>query len=124
MKKILIVDDDKDLQQLYGQSLISAGYEVFHAYSGIEGLTLASLHSPDLILLDLMMPGGKNGFDVLERLRIDKKLSRLKVVVLTNLEGEDKIAKSLGVKDYILKTNITALDLPNILKKQFSWLGL
>lgn len=121
MKKILIIDDNQELQQLYGQSLVSAGYEVFHAYSGMEGLSLASQHLPDLILLDLMMPGGKNGFDVLERLRVDKRLSHIKVVVLTNLAGEEQMAKSLGVKDYILKTDVTAPDLPRVLKKQFSW---
>jgi DNA-binding response OmpR family regulator len=124
MKTVLIIDDDTQLQALYKQSLENAGYAVLQAFSGTEGLSVAFNKTPDLVLLDLMMPGGMNGFEVLQKIKKDKKLSKLKILVFTNLPGEEAEVKLLGVKDYILKSDVSAPELPKIIRTHFSWFGL
>jgi DNA-binding response OmpR family regulator len=105
MAKILIVEDDEILQRMYKQRLESEGYEVFVARDGREGLLLAQTKGPDLVLLDIMLPGGMNGFDVLEQLKKDEKTKDVLVLVLTNLESEEKTAKEIGAFDYLVKAN-------------------
>lgn len=124
MKTILLIDDNVELQSLYKAALEKAGYEILQAYNGADGLSLASNKKPDMILLDLMMPGGMNGFDVLQKIKRDKSLSNIKIIVLTNLPGEEDAAKALGVKDYMLKSDVVAQDLPKYIRKHFSWFGL
>ena len=69
MAKILLIDDDEALCRMYQKELTAKGYEVFTAFDGRSGLTLVHNHKPDLILLDIMLPGEMNGFDVLEQLK-------------------------------------------------------
>lgn len=68
MKKILIVEDDKNIVMALTIRLRAAGYEVFQAYDVVSGTSMAVKHQPQLILLDISMPGG-NGFDVADRIR-------------------------------------------------------
>ncbi len=68
MKKILIVEDDKKIVMALSIRLRAAGYEVFQAYDVVSGTMMAKKHEPQLILLDISMPGG-NGFDVADRIR-------------------------------------------------------
>lgn len=124
MKTILLIDDNVELQSLYKEALEKAGYGTLQAFNGADGLSLASNKKPDMILLDLMMPGGMNGFDVLQKIKRDKSLSNIKIIVLTNLPGEEDAAKALGVKDYMLKSDVVAQDLPKYIRKHFSWFGL
>lgn len=105
MNKILIIEDDDILQRMYQQRLRSEGYEVIEARDGKTGLALALSEKPDLILLDIMLPGGLNGFDILEELRRDPKTKDVAVLVLTNLETEEKISNELGVSGYLVKAN-------------------
>src|SRR3989338_3538261 len=109
MNKILIVEDDKSTQDLYKMKLEAAGYTVDIAADGQAALTKATQGKPDLIVLDLMLPGGMNGFDVLNRIRQTPELKDIKVVVLTNLSSEAETAKDMGVYDYLVKAN-TSID--------------
>jgi DNA-binding response OmpR family regulator len=105
MKKILLVEDDDILQRMYQKRLQSEGYEVIQARDGKTGLSLAKSDQPDLILLDIMLPGGLNGFDVLEQLKRDQKTKDIAVLVLTNLDSEEKVAKEIGASGYLVKVN-------------------
>ena len=102
-KKILIVEDDKLLQQVYFDRLVKEGFVVIQAFTGQQGLTQATNYNPDLIILDIMLPGGLNGFDVLSQIKSNKAFNKIKVIVLTELKDQKKTAESLGANDYIIK---------------------
>jgi len=103
--KILIIDDEQDLVKLVKEILELEDFEVSGAYDGEEGLTKATREMPDLILLDIKMPG-LNGFQVLERLKIDKSTSHIPVVMLTTsvLRQDRNKAFDLGAVDYVVKS--------------------
>jgi DNA-binding response OmpR family regulator len=102
MARILVVEDDANLAQGLRYNLERAGYEVVHAAKGPEGLRLAREGSPDLVVLDLMLPG-LHGFDLLARLR--ESGSRVPVIILTVQDAEvDKIRGfDAGADDYLTK---------------------
>jgi two-component system alkaline phosphatase synthesis response regulator PhoP len=87
-KQILFVDDDALLRRLVRHMLEQGGYKVSLASSGKEGLTSARTQLPDLILLDLMMPG-MNGFEVCREIRRDPRFSSTPVVMLTAMSSVD-----------------------------------
>lgn len=105
-KHILIIDDDDMLRRLFGGVLTTAGFEVIYAANGDEGRETARRLQPDLILLDIRMPGS-DGYTIARRLREEKETANIPVVFLTNedlsLEAE-KAAKEVFVKDYIHKS--------------------
>ena len=103
MAKILVVEDDAVLLNLYQSVLDQAGFETFVAYDGSEGLRLAKKHDPELVLLDLMMPK-TNGFEFLQSLGV-KDNPQVKVIVFSNtaLPEQMQLAKDLGAIDYVLK---------------------
>ena len=107
--KILLIDDDSDFVEATRMVLKSKPYEVIVAYDGIEGLQKAKEESPDLIILDVIMPG-KDGFTTAEQLKKDAELSKIPVLILTSFAekgGETSIATSRGLtleaEDYIDK---------------------
>jgi len=106
MKKILIVEDDKVLLNLMRDQLTDEGYEAVGAPNGRDGLDLALKIHPDLILVDIMMPI-MNGMEMTEKLREDEWGKDAKIVVLTNLNSDEKIADFLekGAYDYLLKSD-------------------
>jgi adenylate cyclase len=108
-KDILIVEDDHALQSIYSQKLTSEGFAVRQAFTGNQGLTLSKEKTPDLILLDVMLPAGMNGFDLLERIKVDPVLAAVPVIVFTNLDSEQSVAKTMGAVDYLVKAN-TSID--------------
>lgn len=120
MKRILIIEDDAATLKLYKDKLAIEGLEVFGSNTGRQGLIIAKHEKPDLIILDIMLPGGTNGFDVLEALKKDEKLKNTPVVMLTNLDTEEKVAKEIGAADYIVKANTT---LNEIVGKMKTYLG-
>lgn len=81
MHKILIVEDEPDIAELIAFNLDRAGYTTVIAHDGISGLDTALVEEPDLILLDLMLPG-KDGFSVFKDLRRDSRTSRTPVIML------------------------------------------
>lgn len=109
-KKVLIVEDDVTLQGLLVERLKAAGIEAMGVETGVAALGEAQKNVPDLVVLDIMLPGGMNGFDVLEQIKKDPRLKDIPVVVLTNLDSEEKVALSIGAADYIIKTKISLDD--------------
>jgi DNA-binding response OmpR family regulator len=101
MKKILLIDDDNTLQQLLGEFLQEGEYVTVGAESGLEGLRLAYQEHPDLVLLDVMLPG-MDGWEVCARLR---EMSKTPIIMLTAKTTEtDKLRGfRLGVDDYVTK---------------------
>jgi DNA-binding response OmpR family regulator len=110
-KSILVIEDDATLQMVYRQKFEETGYEVITALNGTQGLTLAKDKTPNLILLDIMLPEGMNGFDVMEQLKQDAKLVNVPVIVLTNLDSEKNTALEMGAVDYVVKANTSIEDL-------------
>lgn len=105
-KKIFLVEDDQFIVRAYKDSLERAGFEVVVAFDGVEATEKLKSMTPDLILLDIIMPL-KNGFEVLSELKADDRLKNVPVVVLSNL-GQDsdiKKGKELGAVDYMVKAN-------------------
>ncbi len=107
-KKILIIEDEHYLAEMYKMKLEFAGYKVYIADDGYEGVAAAKKELPDLILLDIVMPG-MNGYKVLETLQQDPKTSGLKVVVFSNLGQADEIKQAMkdGAMKYLIKANLT-----------------
>ena len=103
-KRILVVDDTKDVLQVVSRRLQSWGYEAMTADSGEEGLRAAEEQVPDLILLDIMMPKLK-GREVCARLKASPKTQNIPVIFLTALGLADhvKAGMDLGAEDYIVK---------------------
>lgn len=104
-KTIMVVDDEKSLLELLGALLEEEGYEVVNASSGDEALAKLKTVKPDLVLLDMMMPG-MSGREVCERIRGDPETKNLKVVFLTVAKfsevGKDTLSE-MDVSDYITK---------------------
>ena len=91
MQKVLVVEDEPDVAELVAFNLNRAGYAAFIAHDGLSGLDTAWAEEPDLILLDLMLPG-KDGFSVFKELRRDARTSRTPVIMLTaRAQTEDRI---------------------------------
>ena len=108
MAKILLVDDDASLRELYKVELVNRGYTVVEATDGEEGLAKAQSEKPDLILLDIMMPK-LDGVATLGKLKEDLATKEAPVVMLTNFGQENlvKQAFGLGAVDYLLKYKVT-----------------
>lgn len=105
MKKILIVDDHADIRKLLRMAMEFVAYEIFEAVDGSQGLKMAQELKPDLILLDVMMPGGMDGLEVCRRIKNDSSLSHTKVIMLTARgQSEDKAAGfAAGANEYLVK---------------------
>ncbi len=117
MKKILLIEDNDQMIKLYSGLLGDEGYAVLVATNGKQGITMAHKNKPDVILLDIMLPGGINGFDVLERLKRDKDLKDVPVLVLTNLDSEEEVAKEIGAENYLVKAHSDPKDVVRLIKK-------
>ena len=107
-RTILIIEDDKFLRELVIQKLIKEGYETSEAVDGEEGIKKIKEEKPDLILLDLILPG-IDGFEVLSKMREDPALAQIPVIILSNLGQKDDVEKGLkmGAVDYLIKAHFT-----------------
>lgn len=108
MAKLLIVEDDPFLSKMYSKKFQIAGYQVELAHDGADALAKVSSFSPDLILMDILMPK-MNGIEVLEKIKADPKLKKIPVVMLTNLSTTDDAETALkkGAAKYIVKSEVT-----------------
>ncbi len=108
MKKILVAEDDKFLASAYRVKLTKANYEVKLVFDGDETLKALSTFTPDIIILDLVMPK-IDGFSVLSELKKNDSWKNIPVVVASNLgQSEDIVrATKLGARDYIVKTDLS-----------------
>ena len=102
-KRILIVDDDKEITTSMKFALTNKGYEVLVANDGNEGLAMAEKENPDLVILDMMMPK-RSGFLVLEKLR-RSDVEPVPIIMITANEGSrhKEYAETLGVNEYLRK---------------------
>lgn len=114
-KKILIVDDEKDLRDALRVALEAAGFLVFEADDGDKGLAEAEVHKPDLILLDITMPN-VNGHQMLSELHTKPWSKNMHILLLTNADDPTNITLAIGLKsdDYIIKAQTS---LEEIVKK-------
>ena len=111
MAKIMLVEDDNNLREIYGARLLAEGYEIVSAKDGEEALAIAVKEKPDLIISDIMMPK-ISGFDMLDILRSTPETKETKVIMMTALsQAEDKErAGKLGADRYLVKSQVTLED--------------
>jgi two-component system alkaline phosphatase synthesis response regulator PhoP len=104
--KILIVEDDTFLRALIAQKIGSKKYQLFTASEGEEALTLAEKEHPNLILLDIILPG-MNGFEILEKIKNSRTTKDIVVIMLSNLSQQSDVerAKKLGAAHFFIKAN-------------------
>lgn len=110
-KKILLVEDDDALANVYMMRLEVEGFEAKRVADGEQALAIAREYRPDLILLDIMMPK-VSGFDALDILRNTPETGNVKIIVLTALsqENDRKRAEDLGADDFLVKSQVVIAD--------------
>ncbi|MDB4939907.1 MAG: hypothetical protein JWO40_332 [Candidatus Doudnabacteria bacterium] len=115
--KVLIVDDEELLVGVYHQGLEFAGYEVESASNGLEAIEKIQRTHPDMILLDLLMPG-MDGFGVLKNIKQNKELKEIPIIVLSNLSEDANKSESmrLGAVDFVIKSDISPSQLVDKIK--------
>lgn len=115
-QNILLVEDDDLLLELYEIALASSGYGIYQASDGATGLELIESKRPDLILLDLSMPG-VSGFQVLEELQ--RQRNRTPVIIISNTDDPTAIRKcrELGAVEYIVKAQTNLEQIKDIVKR-------
>lgn len=111
-KKILLVEDDKMLADMYTTKFEKEGLHILRAHDGAEGLEMIKQEKPDLVLLDIIMPK-LDGFAVLREVRKIPELKSTHVLLLTNLGQTEDVAKGheLGADDYFIKANHTPAEI-------------
>jgi CheY-like chemotaxis protein len=117
-QKILIVEDDKFLRDLITQKLRKEKFGTVEAVDGEQGLKKIKSEKPDLVLLDLILPG-IDGFDVLTQIKKDHGLATIPVIILSNLGQKDDIERGLklGATDYLIKAHFTPGEIIEKIKK-------
>ena len=114
MAKILLVEDDQSLREIYGIRLTAEGYEIVPAGDGEQALALAVKEKPDLIISDVMMPK-ISGFDMLDILRSTPETKDIKVIMMTALSSEDQRERgeALGADRFLVKSQVGIEDVVN-----------
>lgn len=118
MKTILLIEDDPFLVDLYTTKFKEVGFEVEVATNGQEGLKKIKARKPDLLLLDIVLPG-TNGWEILEEIKRNEALKDLKIVILSNLTQKEEVEKGmeLGAAKYLIKTHYTPSEVVEEIKK-------
>ena len=121
MAKLLLVEDDINLRDIYSARFMAEQYQVVTASDGEEALTTAIKERPDLIVLDVMMPK-ISGFDVLDILRSTPETKATKIIMMTALSQETDKARgeALGVNRYLIKSQVTLEDVVIAVKEILS----
>ncbi|OGL73670.1 hypothetical protein A3D72_01960 [Candidatus Uhrbacteria bacterium RIFCSPHIGHO2_02_FULL_57_19] len=104
--KVLIAEDDKFLKNVLKSKLTAEGFQILMTSDGVETMEMVAKEKPDILLLDIIMPR-KNGFDVLEEIRLNAQIRDLPVIILSNL-GQDEDVKrglALGAVDFLIKSD-------------------
>lgn len=119
-KKVLLIDKDEIMTRIMARQFEAAGYEVDVAANGSEGLSKGKSLNPDVIILDIMLPDG-DGISLLKELKGDEQTSSIPVIVLTNLQVEERAeeAKKAGSADYLVKVNLTPEEIVERVERQF-----
>lgn len=113
-KKILVVEDETVLQDIYRTKLNIEGYIAFIAATGEEGMAMAVNEKPDLIVLDVILPGGADGFVILKKLKENESTKNIPVIMATNIDNQVVKAIDAGAVWYFVKAQ-TPID--TIVKK-------
>lgn len=115
MSKIMLVEDDDSLREIYSIRLTAEGYTIVSAKDGEEALAVAVRERPDLIVSDVMMPK-ISGFDMLDILRSTPETQNIKVIMMTALSSEDQRVRgeSLGADRYLVKSQVGIEDVVNV----------
>ena len=118
MSKVLIVEDEKILAEMYKDKFEEAGYQADLAFSSEEAIEYLKKEKPDLILLDILLPR-ENGINFLKRLKEVEGISKIPVVAFSNYDEPKtkKEALGLGVRAYLIKTQYTPKELVEEVKK-------
>ena len=116
--KVVLIEDDKDLSEMFVEALKKEDLEIKVAFDGEEGLELIKSETPDIVLLDVVMPK-KSGFEVLEEMKKTPGLENMPVIILTVLNKDDDIKNGLqlGAEDYIVKSQHTIANIVNKVQK-------
>ncbi len=103
-KVILVIEDQEDSRRIMRDLFTSAGYEVIEAFTGEEGVTSAETHHPDLILMDIQLPG-INGYETTRRIKANPDLSGITIIAVTSyaLSGDETKAYEAGCDAYVSK---------------------
>jgi two-component system, cell cycle response regulator DivK len=103
-KRILVIEDNEDNRRIMRDLLTSVGYEIIEAVTGEEGVIAASTHVPDLILMDIQLPG-LDGYEATRRIKADPALRQIPVIAVTSyaLSGDDVKAFAAGCEGYVSK---------------------
>lgn len=117
MSKILIVEDDISLRDVYSARLEAEGYQIVVAANGEEALAIAVKERPDLMLLDVMMPK-ISGFDVLDIIRTTPEIAHTRVIMMTALSAQEdrERGEKLGVDKYLVKSQVTLEEVVSTIK--------
>jgi len=107
-KTILIIEDDQFLRELIVRKITGEGFSALEAESGEQGIEKTKQEKPDLILLDLMLPG-IGGFEVLKKIKEDKNSNSIPIIILSNLAEPEEMEKGLkmGAVDFLIKAHLT-----------------
>lgn len=118
MAKILIVEDERSLTNVYREKLSSLGYDVEIAADGDAAVAALKSGIPDIIVLDLIIPK-KDGFQVLSEIKANSAWKHIPIIVASNLGEEEDIAKAkkMGVSEYFVKSDVSLADLVNRIKR-------
>jgi CheY-like chemotaxis protein len=118
MPKILLVEDDNNLREIFDMRLQAEGYQTVSAGDGEEALVVAVKEKPDLIIADVMMPK-LSGFEMLETLRSSPDVGKVKVIMMTALgQAEDRArGEKLGVVKYLVKSQVTLEDFVRVVRE-------
>jgi CheY-like chemotaxis protein len=118
MPKVLLVEDDNNLREIFQMRLQAEGYSTVVAADGEEGLTMAMKEKPDLLIADVMMPK-LSGFEMVENLRAAPETKDIKVIMMTALgQAEDQArGEKLGVLKYLVKSQVTLEDFARVVKE-------
>lgn len=115
MTKIMLVEDDKSLREIYGVRLLAEGYDIVSAGDGEEALAMAIKERPKLIITDVMMPK-ISGFDMLDILRSTTETKEIKIIMMTALSSEDQRARGeqMGADRYLVKSQVGIEDVVRV----------
>lgn len=107
-KKILVVEDDIFISDIYQVKFNQEGFEVAVAVNGLEALKILDNFRPDIILLDIIMPQ-MDGIETLKKIKNDEKWKNIPIIMLTNISEKEKVEESekIGVNDYLVKSQFT-----------------
>ncbi|EKD63519.1 MAG: histidine kinase [uncultured bacterium] len=122
MKKVLIIEDDSFIQEMFAEKFAKYDAITLNARTSAKGEKIAKEEMPDMIILDLVLPDG-DGLELLKRLKSNAETKHIKVIVITNMDSKEKMeeALSLGVEDYFIKTNESFMSVVKMIK---TYLGL